>query len=270
MLAEFNRTLDKDIKKKIEVAPAWYANLGDDKSMPLDPNILHTDILDGYRNKVEFTVGRAYAPPRPDHEELWNPEAPICVGFNRSNLKKGISFVESPEAIRVNSAESLLVAKQFEEIVRSSPPELKPFDKASGKGFWRILLYRESRTTRQVLICVEVSKATEANPVPEISEDLKNALISKFACGTELPNGKRIVSLSMISADDISGGYKEGDSWQILNGVGHYEEVLCGLKFTVSPFAFFQVNTLVFEKMIALIHPEKASKFLVEQKYTKI
>lgn len=59
--------------------------------------------------------------------------------------------------------------------------------------------------------------------------------------------------MSIICADDISGGYKEGDPWHILSGVGHYEEILCGLKFTVSPFAFFQVNTLVFEKMLALI-----------------
>jgi hypothetical protein len=38
---------------------------------------------------------------------------------------------------------------------------------------------------------------------------------------------------------------------EILSGRDSYEEILCGLKFNVSPFAFFQVNTLVFEKMIA-------------------
>ena len=51
----------------------------------------------------------------------------------------------------------------------------------------------------------------------------------------------------------MSGGYKEGDNWEILSGKGYYEEILCGLTFTVSPFAFFQVNTLVFEKMLKLI-----------------
>ena len=107
--------------------------------------------------------------------------------------------------------------------------------------------------TKQVLICVVVSKTTESNPVPEMSEELKNQLIGKFAAGTELPNGKRIVSLSVICSDDLGGAYREGDDWKILSGVGHYEEVLSGLKFTVSPFAFFQVNTLVFEKMLALI-----------------
>ena len=66
-------------------------------------------------------------------------------------------------------------------------------------------------------------------------------------------NEKTIASLSVIVADDLSGAYKEGDEWQILSGTGYYEELLCGLKFTVSPFAFFQVNTLVFERMLKLI-----------------
>ena len=62
-----------------------------------------------------------------------------------------------------------------------------------------------------------------------------------------------IVSLSVIVADDLSGAYKEGDEVEVLSGTSYYEELLCGLKFTVSPFAFFQVNTLVFERMLKLI-----------------
>ena len=63
----------------------------------------------------------------------------------------------------------------------------------------------------------------------------------------------KICSLSVIYSSDLSGGYKEGDDWEILSGKGHYEEVLCGFRFKVSPFAFFQVNTVVFEKMLSLI-----------------
>ena len=133
-------------------------------------------------------------------------------------MKKGICFVERPDSIRVNSQESIIVAKQFEEIVRASPSEFTPFDKCSGKGFWRILLYRESKVTKQVLVCVVVSKSTQMNPVPELSEDLKNQIMAKFSSGTELPNGKKIVSLSYIVADDLGGGYKEGDQWEILSG----------------------------------------------------
>lgn len=137
--------------------------LGENKTMPLEADIIHTETLDGYRNKVEFTVGRMYAPPREGEDEFWNSEAPVCVGFNRGNLAKGIQFVEKPDNIRVNSAESLIVAKQFEEIVLEHP-ELEPFDKWKGCGFWRILLYRESKVTKQILVCVVISKSTETNP----------------------------------------------------------------------------------------------------------
>ena len=143
--------------------------------MPLNPEIIHSEVIEGYRNKVEFSVGRIYEPPRQGVDELWNADAPICAGFNRVNLHKGIEFVEKPDNIRVNSAESLLLAKQFERIVVESP-EYTPFHKTTGKGFWRILLYRESKVTKQILVCVVVSKPTEKNPVPLISEEIKQKL----------------------------------------------------------------------------------------------
>ena len=128
--------------------------------MPLSDEIIHSDALEGYRNKVEFTVGYQYAPPREGEDELW-AKGPICVGFNRGNLAKGISFVEKPDSIKVNSAESLIVAKKFEKIVAESG--LAPYDKSNNKGFWRILVYRESKVTKQVLVCVVVSKQTVDN-----------------------------------------------------------------------------------------------------------
>ena len=123
MLAAFNKSLDKDVRENREIPPNWYKAKPE---MPLEDEIIHSDMLEGYRNKVEFTVGRKYAPPREGKEELWGP-GEICVGFNRGNLAKGISFVESPENIKVNSAESLIVAKKFEKIVLESG--LEPFDK---------------------------------------------------------------------------------------------------------------------------------------------
>ena len=215
MLIQFNKDLNHEIKKNCEVAPTWYVNLGEGRPMPLEPEIIHTDVLDGYRNKVEFTVGRMYAPPREGVDELWNTKAPICVGFNRGNLGKGISFVERPDNVRVISAQSVQVAKSFEQIVHECPEELEPFDKATGKGFWRILLYRESKVTKQVTITVVVSKSTEKNPVPAISEEIKQKVIDKFPTNYfgEGEEHFKIVSLSVIVADDLSGGYNEGDEW---------------------------------------------------------
>lgn len=64
----------------------------------------------------------------------------------------------------------------------------------------------------------------------------------------------KLMSVSMIYAKEISGGYSEGDRLDLLQGDAlTYTEDLMGFKFTVSPFSFFQVNTNVFEKMLAEI-----------------
>jgi tRNA/tmRNA/rRNA uracil-C5-methylase (TrmA/RlmC/RlmD family) len=55
----------------------------------------------------------------------------------------------------------------------------------------------------------------------------------------------------MIYSDEISGAYKDTDRIELLCGNSiYYEEEVLGFKFTVSPYAFFQVNTNVFEKML--------------------
>ena len=148
--------------------------------------------------------------------------------------------MEKPDGIKVNSKESLLVARQFEEIVKESG--LSPYNKRDNRGFWRILLYRESKVTKQVLVCVVVSKNTEQNPtnIDDIPAETKQKLIDTFKEGTEIGDrGYKVCSLSVITSADLNGGYQEGDQWEVLSGKPHYEEILCGLKFTVSPFAFF-------------------------------
>jgi len=119
------------------VPPHWFVK---NPSIPLEPEIIaNHDLIDGYRNKVEFTVGRGYSPKD-------GPAGEICVGFNRGNMSKGLIFVDKPDTIRVNSKESIQVAKQFESIVKASG--IDPYDRLKNVGYWRILLYRESRDTK--------------------------------------------------------------------------------------------------------------------------
>lgn len=92
------------------------------------------DYINEYRNKVEFTIGRRFE----DNE--------ICVGFNKGNLNKGIIYVDYPDNIKVISEESILAAKTLETVIKES--NFEPYDKITNEGFWRILLFRESKRTK--------------------------------------------------------------------------------------------------------------------------
>jgi tRNA (uracil-5-)-methyltransferase len=98
--------------------------------------------------------------------------------------------------------------------------------------------------TKQALISVVVSDGYE------LDQSLKEKM--KIAFDRQLDN-KKVVSLSLIYSSELSGGYKETDRVEQLFGSGHYEEILAGIRFKVSPFAFFQVNTPVFEAMLQKI-----------------
>ena len=88
------------------------------KEMPLvDDIIANKDMIDGFRNKVENSVGRRYAPAKEGQvtddgqKMLYDPQAEVCVGYNRGLLQKGLQFVEPPDNVRANSKESVIVAK---------------------------------------------------------------------------------------------------------------------------------------------------------------
>lgn len=67
------------------------------------------EYIEGYRNKVEFTIGREFIDP--------SREGPLCIGFNVGNQSKGIIFAGRPDNIKVISNESKIVAKIMENIV---------------------------------------------------------------------------------------------------------------------------------------------------------
>jgi len=71
-------------------------------------------------------------------------------------MAKGILYVDSPDNINVIPDRSIAVAKVFEQIIIES--EIDPFDRVVNTGFWRILLYRESKKTKQCMISIIVSE----------------------------------------------------------------------------------------------------------------
>lgn len=232
--------MESDIKAKREDEfPKWYTNELQAVKQPCElSHIIECEeqFRDSYRNKVEFTIGRRYQ------------DDAICVGFNTGNLSKGITYVDYPDGLKTNSAESVQVAKAIEALVIESGVE--PYDRRLNQGYWRLLLYRESKRTNQVLISVVVSDGYLLDEAKQ--QWIEEQLLNRYREGTII-GGMKVVSLSMIFANELSGGYKETDRLKILSGLPYYEEMLVDYQFRVSPFAFFQVNTSVFTNMLKLI-----------------
>lgn len=148
VLQGFSKALDSDVNSKREdVYPSWYIKDNLDLKQPCElSHIIECDeeYRNQYRNKVEFTIGRRYQ------------DNAVCVGFNTGNLSKGITFVDYPDEIKTHSNESVWVAKQVQQLVIESG--IEPYDKRINSGYWRIVLFRESKITKQALISIVVSK----------------------------------------------------------------------------------------------------------------
>ena len=78
-------------------------------------------------------------------------------------MSKGIMFVGKPDNIKVISKASLVVAKKLEAIIKDFNEKygIEPYDRLKNEGFWRIILYRESKKTKEAMISIIVSKNDE-------------------------------------------------------------------------------------------------------------
>lgn len=167
VLKEFTAHLKKQIKDDKEICPAWFRDVYLAQELepvcPLKYVIqCPPENIEGYRNKVEFTIGRRFGGFKDDTDE--EVLGKVCIGFNIGNLAKGIIFTEPPEDVKVISKESLIVRDMAQKLIEDSMwkyDHVGPYDKRINKGFWRILLYRESKITKEVLISFVVSEEND-------------------------------------------------------------------------------------------------------------
>ena len=102
------------------------------------------------------------------------------------------------------------------------------------------------------MISIIVSENSESccNVTAEQIVKIKSLIDAKYKAGRSIEDFV-IQNVSIIYSSEVSGGYKESDRYELISGDSiTYSEEILGFNFNVSPFAFFQVNTNVFEKML--------------------
>ena len=171
-----------------------------------------------YRNKMEFSFGDEYK------------DGPLALGMH----KKG-SFHDI-----VNVTDCQIVDEDFRKILSCTleyarETKLPYYHRMRHTGFFRHLLVRKAVKTREILI--DLVTTTEYDFEAQFGE---KKWIDKLL---SLELDGQIAGILHTRNDSVADVVKD-EGTEILYGQDYFYEELLGLRFKITPFSFFQTNSL--------------------------
>lgn len=185
--------------------------------------IIPSPVTEGYRNKCEFTIG-----PGLEGKES-------VVGFRFGLYSRGSVQVGRPDEISFVSDTMKTVVKAFQSYLDAS--SYKAFNPENHTGYWKQLALRTSRLGH---VMAMVDFHPQQLKQDEIEEEIAS-LQKFFQTGDGAHCGVTTLSFR-TNTERMTGGASEAP-YRLLFGEEHITESLLGMKFRISPNAFFQVNT---------------------------
>lgn len=176
--------------------------------------ILGSPVHEAYRNKMEFSFG----------DEVKDGE--LALGMHKRNSMYDIVTVASCRIVDEDYKKILLCVYQY-----FKEKALPYFHKVRHEGYLRHLLVRKAVKTGQILVDVVTTTQLQFN-MTELGEKLR-----------ELALDGEIVGFIHTFNDSIADVVKN-EGTEIVFGRDFIEEELLGLRFQISPFSFFQTNSL--------------------------
>ena len=171
-----------------------------------DLSILAAPTCEGYRNKAQYPVssknGRVYA------------------GFFAAGTHKVV------ENDRCGILPEQMDAVKDTVIAHANQFRISAYDEVAHKGLLRHIYVRRGVVTGQILVCLAIN----GRKYPHWQE-LVDAL-------SEIPGFATLV----LSVNTAKSNVILGEESICLYGPGYIEDVLCGLRFRLSPKSFYQVN----------------------------
>ncbi|ADU27056.1 23S rRNA (uracil(1939)-C(5))-methyltransferase RlmD [Ethanoligenens harbinense] len=169
-----------------------------------------------YRNKAQYPVG-------------WRDGRPV-FGFY------------APRSHRIVSAEEcLLQPSVFKNVLGAFERwmlenDVSTYDEQTGKGVLRHVFLRQAPSTGELMICAVVNGG--AGRLPNREQLIRY-------CLDAAPQTKSIV----LNRNTAHTNVILGDTCETLWGADRITDVLCGLRFSLSPLSFYQVNSRQAERL---------------------
>ena len=175
-----------------------------------------------YRNKMEFSFGDEYK------------DGPLALGMHKRGSFYDIVSVENCQIVDEDFRNVLsCVLAIFRE--RGA----KYFHKLSHQGYLRHLLVRKAVKTEEILIDLVTSSQTEF-----CGESSETEMLEKLVADLlELKLTGKIAGI-LHTVNDSVADVVQNDRTDVLYGQDYFYEELLGLEFKISPFSFFQTNSL--------------------------
>ena len=172
-----------------------------------------------YRNKMEFSFGDEYK------------DGPLALGMH----KRG-SFYDL-----VTVSDCQIVDEDFRTILKAtldyfSKNNIPYFHRATHKGYLRHLLVRKATKTGEIIVDLVTSTQTEGFNEEELLAGFRYALLTRQYDG----RFKGVLHTKNDSVADVV----KNEGTEVLYGDSYFYEELLGLKFKITPFSFFQTNSL--------------------------
>jgi len=200
--------------------------------------ILSSPLMDGYRNKIEWSFGK-FISGKYDRNEHFN------VWFHKQGE---FSKIEDYDGTILISEKLNAIYQDIKIFAKQSG--LPVYDQFTGEGFWRHLVMREGFFTGEIMLILSF--------FPHFPEAQNLDFLKKYF-GKLTEKYPEIASVYFSHNDskaDVALGRLE-----CIFGKEYITETLLGLEFRISPKSFFQTNShgaeVLYQNILDLVPAEK-------------
>ena len=185
--------------------------------------ILKSPLEQGYRNKMEFSFGDEYK------------GGPLALGMHRRGSLYDIVTADGCRIVHEDFRKILSCTREY--FAEKQVPFL---GKRDHRGYLRHLLVRRATKTGEILTDLITTTQTDALPGGLSEQELLSGWVSRLGA---LKLEGTLAGILHTRNDTLADAVKD-EGTDILAGRGYFYEELLGLRFRITPFSFFQTNSL--------------------------